>query len=114
MGVPGWISIRNLPIVKPKRKTTSEGELLFRILAKFFDDNRICKKCGGAGFTITKKRKTKATTMVKFRGIPEIEELKESGKVSVSDVIREIVSRRLEGWKLCNKCNGSRFTQKKS
>lgn len=108
MGQEGWISIRNVPKVKPK-SGTSLGAFYLRLLSRFFDNNEICNLCKGQGYTLSKRREVKELAMIKFKGIDSLEKLKKIKGIHISDVIREILSYELEQRKVCKKCNGKRF-----
>jgi len=109
MGQEGWISIRNVPKVKPK-SGISLGSFYQRLLSKFFDLNEICSDCKGHGYTLKKRRPIKDLAMIKFKDIASLEKLKKIKGIQISDIIREILSYQLEEREVCKKCNGKRFT----
>jgi len=113
MGQYGWISMRNIPKVKPK-KNLNASEFYYKTLVRFFSGKKICTGCKGKGFIIEKNRKTRKTAMIRFGGIDPLETLKDQKVVLMSDVIKEALSFELEGRKVCTKCKGMRFLKIKS
>lgn len=111
MGKAGWVSIRNIPKLK-KNLGKSVGLQVFDYLQEFFKTRRVCPKCRGRGFILKKETQIIPTAMVKYKGISELEKLKEEGLVNVSDIIREIISIKSEGRKACPKCKGKIFLKK--
>ena len=91
MGQYGWISMRNIPKVKLKKKII-ESEFYYKTLVRFFSGKKICAGCKGKGYTIEKNRKLKKTAMIRFGGIDPLETLKDGKAVLMSDVIKEALS----------------------
>jgi len=112
MGQDGWISIRNVPKVKPKDKT-SVGVFYLKILSRFFQKNKVCSNCKGAGYIIKKRRPQKKLAMIKYKGIEELIKLKKIKFIQISDLIREILSYELESREVCKICSGKRFVSVK-
>lgn len=106
MGKKGWLTVRNIPV---DEGTSKVSPVIYKILKNFFKNHRVCKNCGGLGYTISdKKIEVLGMAIVKFEGIAEFEILKKN-QVKLSDVIREIIESHYRNRKPCSRCNGSRF-----
>lgn len=117
----GWCGIRgglDLGIDNP----TEKNKFVHELLSNFFEDRKVCPKCGGMRVIFTKKRLPKsrnAIENIKIRDIPELERHKEllsqaEGQgLPLSDLIRIVLSTELEGLKLCPKCKGKVFLKKR-
>lgn len=108
MGQEGWISIRNVPKVKPKDKM-SIGVFYLKILFRFFQKHKVCSNCKGHGYIVKKRRPLKELAMIKYKGIEQLEKLKKVKGIQISDIIREIFSYELENREVCKTCSGKRF-----
>ena len=111
MSKPGWLSMRNLPFLEDK----SVNNVYYKKLKEFFKVNTLCPSCEGLGHRVNNDEqyvKGSRVCTVRFHGIPELEELNDQEDVVMSEVIRDILERKLWGRKPCIKCNGSRFVKR--
>lgn len=103
MGKLGWLTIRNVPELN-----TDERGQYHALLKDFFKDHKNCPSCGGRGYTLKKKGKQVEETTVRYQGVAELEKLNQQG-ISLTEVIREILERKVWNRRRCKVCKGSRF-----
>lgn len=107
MAVPGWLSIRNIPV------NTVRGRSYFDLLSKCLSGKRVCPSCNGVGAVKCKDTplKMKAAANVRFQGIKQLEHLKDNPDTQMGDVIRELLEEALHKRQICPRCNGYRFVK---
>lgn len=103
MGKLGWLTIRNVPEIN-----SDERGQYHKLLQEFFSDHKNCPACKGLGYTLKKKGKQVEETTVRYHGIAELEKLNQQG-ISLTEVIREILERKVWNRRRCKVCKGSRF-----
>lgn len=110
MAQQGWISVRNVPVVKPEGGVP-EAQVYYNRLLHFFSRHTLCPSCQGDGAMTREKRPVK-NAIIKFRGISELEILYLKGSLPMADIIRGILALELEGHEVCKTCNGRRFIRR--
>lgn len=111
MARSGWLTMRNVPKVRIKKRSISDNEH-FNALLWFFKNHTTCPVCKGKGYSSkTEETELLAEAVVRFQGINELEELSEQGE-KMTDVIREVLE--FQAWKKrrCSACKGLRFVKK--
>jgi len=110
MPVKGYLTIRNIPMTSENSESGSD----FGILFAFFQKNKLCPGCDGIGFHPGEIDQTIESTVLKYRGIKDLELLSDNCDVKMCDVIREILETKLCGREPCKTCSGSRFVERKT
>lgn len=107
----GWFTLRHAPA---KEKKGQENPY-FQDLEDFFDEYSICDECDGSGVVYPKNVTfaRKAEAIVKFKGIPELEKLIENPYVESTEIIRDILERKIMGKMDCHKCKGVKYIKKR-
>ena len=107
MAKHGWLTIRNVPDIP-----ATDGNAYFEKLIRFFKKNDLCPKCKGKGSKQKKEMEMRGETTVRFGGIEQLEKLNKMEDVSMTDIIRDILSRQCLGKRPCTLCLGTRFVNR--
>lgn len=98
-----WINLRGI-------QDLSSDEIN-QDLDDFFSEYIICPLCKG-NRTIQKKTLEVTNKAVKIAGITDLENSRLDEDSPTSDIIKEVISIKREGRKICPKCKGRRYLKR--
>lgn len=114
MSAKGYLSIRGVPV--PKDKQLDDYREYRKLLEEYFKKHKLCPECEGYGYLTSEEVSildTAKSISIKYEGIKELEEIKETEGIHLGSKVRQIIEEMLWNRKPCTTCHGSGFVKKK-